>query len=425
MYFDINEISKKFGYSDLSKLERQNTLFEMWKAGDAERAIKKGRSTIIAKTAFGKSVIGLLALKENEEKGRKGIIVVPTKALKKDWEEKVLKWNLNSDVFVINTAVKKKEIAQLHTDLLLLDEVHLFGRGAVFSKIFDINYKFIMGLTATLPEDDVDYYKLLLHAPVIATVGWNEVLENNYISDFEVIKIPVFATPRECFQMDRWRSDYWKGISIVKSFDNARRILSEKSFRNQYAYEHDIEEGPLFMSAKKIMTSIQKRQEFFYNHERKIDYALQLCNSNPDKNIITFGQRNKTVDILTEKLGDIAGSYHSGQSDKENDAVLQNFKHHRGKIHVINTAMALNQGVDIPKIDMGIMLSWTSSSISWTQRLGRVARLCKGKSKATMYVLPITRKDGIETQDQKWLTKAMSDIPTNKVKIINSLNDAL
>lgn len=419
-YFSVNEIAKEYNLKDKNKLETQIYLYELWKTGDKSRNIKRASSIILAKTAFGKSVIGLLALKENQLKGRKGVVIVPTKALKKDWEDHKKWWNLEYDVIVINTAVKK--MPEIKAELVVFDEVHLFGRGPLWKKIFSLKSPFQLGLTATLPEDDEKYFYLLSKLPVIAEITWDEVLNKNYICDFQIYKYPIYVTPQEAYRLDKWRNDFWKYVNVVGDFKIATKVLKDKDYRKELAYSKNIDEGSLFGSAKTVITIVSKRAEFFYNHQLKLDRCIDIVNAFPDKNIITFNQRNEFVDQLTFAIGSNAASYHSGHGDNHNDWVLRSFKHHNGKIKVINTAMALNQGVNIPKIDMAIFNSWTSSPTSFNQRLGRTTRLAKNKDIATIFINPLSRKDGKKTQDERWLEKAMTDVPQSKVKIINSLD---
>jgi superfamily II DNA or RNA helicase len=421
--FTVDEISKKYGLKDKSKLQKQIDLYNLWKFGDKIRNIKYAKSIIKAKTAFGKSVIGLLALYENQSKSRKGTVIVPTKALKKDWESYKTWWGLDYDVIVINTAVKK--IPDIDSSLIVFDEIHLFGRGTKWKQIFNLKAPYQLGLTATLPEDDEQYFYLLTKLPVIADVTWDEVIDNNYICDFQIYKYPIHATPAEAYKMDRWRTDFWKYINIVGDFKKAQLILKDKHYREQLAYQKDLDPGSLFGSAKTVMSIVANRSEFFYNHPLKLQRCIDIINYFETNNIITFNQRNAFVDEISELLGDFGQSYHSGKSDTHNDWVLRSFKHHNGKTRVINTSMALNQGVNIPKIDIAIFNSWTSSQTSMNQRIGRAVRIAKNKDIAKIFINPLCRIDGKKTQDERWLEKAMVDVPINKVKIINELTDEI
>ena len=427
MEYTVDELSKKFNISDKKRLARQLDLYNKWKFGDKTRSIRQANSLILAKTGFGKSIIGLLAALENESKGRNTLIIVPTKPLKKDWEDKIVKWKLQQvDIQVVNSVTVNKTIEwikSLKYSLVVIDEVHLVAKARVFSKVLEISSPYFMGLTATLPEDDVTYFKLLSKLPIIDRVGWEEVLENNYISDFEISILPLYCTPLEAYQMDMWHNQFWKSLATLGSFDIGIKILSDKDFRRSFSMQKGINENELFGIAKRLRGVVSARQDYFYNHELKKNKIIEIVNQYPDKNIITFSQSISFVEDVTERLGNISCAYHSKQTDKDLEKMLNNFKHHRGKIKVVNTAMALNQGIDIPKIDLAIISSWFSTSITMHQRIGRACRISKNKDKAVIIITPISRLDGKKTQDEKWLEKALIGIPKEKIKYVKSIEE--
>ena len=106
----------------------------------------KCKATIEAVTGFGKSRIGLMAIKLLKHKfpNIRCLIVVPTDVLKNQWEAQLVEWDLvfNCDVYVINTVIKNKWIY----DFLVIDEIHRAAADTL-SKVFEcVTYKYILGL---------------------------------------------------------------------------------------------------------------------------------------------------------------------------------------------------------------------------------------------------------------------------------------
>jgi superfamily II DNA or RNA helicase len=160
-----------------------------------------------------------------------------------------------------------------------------------------------------------------------------------------------------------------------------------------------------------------------YNHPSKKEKLIEIVDKFNTKNIITFSESISFVNEVTERLGSKACAYHSEQTDEELKKMLNNFKHHRGKIKVVNTAKALNQGVDIPKIDLAVISAWNSSSIQMNQRIGRALRKSKNKNRAIIVITPLSRTDFKKTQDEKWLEAALKDIPKEKIKYISTIDE--
>ena len=57
-----------------------------------------------------------------------------------------------------------------------------------------------------------------------------------------------------------------------------------------------------------------------------------------------------------------------------------------GQYRVLGTSRVLNEGVDMPDVSVGVVLSGTGSVREHVQRLGRILRRKKGK-RATLYEL--------------------------------------
>ena len=84
---------------------------------------------------------------------------------------------------------------------------------------------------------------------------------------------------------------------------------------------------------------------------------------------------------------------------------------------VICTSKALNQGVDVKGLSVGIIASIDSSKITETQRVGRICRFEEGKT-AEMFTLLIAG-----TQEVNWFKNSC----TTKYKVISEdqLDDLL
>ena len=83
-----------------------------------------------------------------------------------------------------------------------------------------------------------------------------------------------------------------------------------------------------------------------------------------------------------------SGLYHSGLPAGERTATLARFR--KGSLDVLVTCRALDEGFNVPETEIGIIAASTATRRQRIQRLGRVLRPSKGKSRAAVYTLVAT-----------------------------------
>ena len=121
---------------------------------------------------------------------------------------------------------------------------------------------------------------------------------------------------------------------------------------------------------------MRARKEFIQKHPKKFEIAKKILEARKDKKCITFSS--------TIKQAESFGSgyvLHSKKSDKENKKTLEAFNN--AKAGVLHSSKAVNQGVDVPGLSVGIILSVDSSKITKQQRKGRICRFEEGKEAET------------------------------------------
>jgi len=421
------------------------------------------RGTIEAATGVGKSIIGCLAIKKmvlrNNE--RQAIVVVPTLQLKNQWESLLESVGLanNTEVYVINSIALNDKI--YHTDLLVIDEIHMMAADK-FSRIFGlVKYKWLMGLTATVERLDGKEILLKQYAPIVKTISQKLAIEKGWINDFLEINVPVYLTRDEKSGLHNLSKKIRMYTAKFGDFDSLRSCMNSK---NAYAFAclHYPMEDPkekskqLVRDAVQAQRSIKQRQEFLYKTEHKVQATVDLINEFGLKTI-TFSQSTDFADEVKQAVGRRAVAYHSNletitkkitkrknyktkdgadkyaktvkgkveqKSDKTYDVVykvlkkvgstflkresLERFSNSSHGIDVICTAKALDQGFDVPDVQLGIDASRTTNPTQHTQRTGRIARnytYRDGSKKQGIYVnfyIP-------DSQDELWLKKCQKN----------------
>lgn len=87
-----------------------------------------------------------------------------------------------------------------------------------------------------------------------------------------------------------------------------------------------------------------------------------------------------------------------------------------GKIDYLSTVKSIDEGFDSDRAEISIIASGKSQQLQNTQRNGRSLNYVEGK---VAIIINLYIKD---TQDQKWLNKRQLNIPTGKIKWIDSID---
>jgi superfamily II DNA or RNA helicase len=411
---------------DPERKARQDLLITTWRD-------RKAVGTLQCATGFGKTVTALLGIVRFRKHFSGSImVVVPTVFLRDQWGEKIREWEINNiEVWVINSVVKRWSETRQKFDcqLLILDEIHVYT-AETFSKVFDcVSYEFVLGLTATLRDDDEKNAVIRQYCPVVDTVTLSECLVHGWVSPFTVYNLGIKLSESEEKEYKALNAEFSKWFAIFgQDFDLAMGCLKHSHIRENYARTTNWTAQALRVYALNWNKCMQRRKEFLYNLESKVEVAKEIVEQFPDKLIITFSQTIEMADKLTEILGDIAVSYHSqvtgGISAGKllgKSAMLEHtidmFADQKKEIRVLNTANALDQGADIPDIDMMIVLSGSSKPLQALQRYGRGIRFQEGKH---TIIVELYVKG---SQDAKWLKDRQRKIPRGSIKWIDTIDE--
>ena len=383
---------------------RQKGIVKFWE----EQTNYKGGVT--AATGFGKTHILMMAAQLINVKFPNDniVIVVPSTALKDKTEKDLITWGIKrAQVYVINTLIT----LQLKCGLLLLDEVHRYN-STEFGKVFEtVEYDKILAVTATLPENKAA--NVNKYCPIFDEVPLAECLQNQWVSEFVIANYRIELTGNDKLIYESIQKNYIEHMKYFNfDYNLAMGCLTKKNIREAHAARIGLPANVLFLKAKKFNELVAARKNFLYESAAKINAITEITEMLGRKAII-FSLTKAMADRIATSIG--GRSYHSGQSDKKRKENLRLFE--SGEIKYLSVGKALDEGADIPDIDLGIVVANTSSPIQFVQRVGRVIRVAEGK-RAIIVVLVIK-----DTQDEKWL-KSNQSAATGIIEI-ESLSDLL
>ena len=377
--------SGKEGFVPKSRDDFQKEALNSW-------ARKGFKGSIIAATGFGKSRVATLAvgysLDELEDETARCLVLVPTTQLQEQFPQEFEKWGFGAYLdridFMCYQSAHKLEGKHYH--VVICDEIHL-GLSPVYREFFKKNtYDKLLCLTATIPEEP-EYRMVLVNlAPICFTITLDECVEAGFVADYEIYCIGVSLDQAEREEYDRYQKMFVKmkmALGKYDVFSKAQAILNGSM------------KGSKGVAAQ-YMNSIRGRRQTVQEASAKIGGAREVAQYYSDRKVITFGGTNKFTDRVAEAIG--AESYHSGKTAKQREKLLDRFK--SGETKVLCSTKALNQGMDVPDVGIGIIVGLESKSLPMIQRLGRIIRK-DGDKIGKIFIFYVK-----DSQEEVWLEEA-------------------
>jgi superfamily II DNA or RNA helicase len=123
-------------------------------------------------------------------------------------------------------------------------------------------------------------------------------------------------------------------------------------------------------TAREALLARNKAMNVALNSRAKIEELKEILAENKGAKTIIFTQHNSLVHEISDKFL-IPLITHKTIKEERQD-VLKGFK--EGRYMAIVTSKVLDEGVDIPDAELGVILSGTGSAREFIQRLGRLLR---------------------------------------------------
>lgn len=361
------------------------------------------RGIIEAVTGTGKTFVGVEAIRRTLEKGGKAHVLVPTIELQNQWAS-VIKKSLprvrlgrrgnqacaefkRKDVIisVINSARDFTPLNLPRGSLLIADEVHRYG-ACKNAKALHKNFDKRLGLTATLEREDKGVFTFLqpYFGKIVYRIGYREAINQDVVANFCIAFIGVdFSTQDEqesyeecaerCRMLRRWFinsgwapsepfGEFMRRINQIrdgKADDNGRRPTYEAICKAGLYLK-------TFSKKRQILATTQTKLDAL---EKLVPVIRRAAGS------IVFSETIESAENAAARIDDagaIAEVTHSKHSMDERKDILDDFK--QGSIEAICAPRILDEGVDVPDADFGIILAASKQRRQMIQRMGRVLR---------------------------------------------------
>lgn len=385
--------------------------------------VKKDYSGVFAMaTGTGKTITSLNCLLNifNEEKTYRAIILVPSIALLNQWEEevssfnfrKILKvgggnnwekefsnycsnysWGLKEDLVIISTYGSfvldrfQKLFKKIQKDFLLIaDEAHNMGANNIKSKLSELEVTRKIGLSATPkriydPEGTLAIDKFFKDEPPYTySFGMEKALEYGFLTGYKYFPKIVELTEDE----------------FEEYTEISKKLLKFFDFENGKFKDDPIVEI-LLLKRKNIIHKASNKLNLFSS------IIGELIKNKKDQFVFAYIPEGNTqnaegdrIKILNQYLRRVHRDFpkikmNSYTSEDQNlSEILRGFED--GKIEVLFAMKMLDEGVDIPRAEVGIFASSTGNPRQFIQRRGRLLRKHKDKAFATIYDMVVVPK---------------------------------
>jgi superfamily II DNA or RNA helicase len=369
-----------------------------------------GRHGVVqAVTGTGKSRVGVEAIREALTHDFSVVVAVPTVDLVDQWV-RALRENGVTDVgaladgqkatfrthsVIVGTVQSLYQAPPERADgkvLLVADECHRYGAGE-WRRVLHPTYRRRLGLTATFERNDDGIHELLRYfgGRPVYEIGFPQAIAEGVVAHYDVKLLGVPLTVTE-------RAAYTEADQMLR---DARMQLLSAGFPSEPfgAFLHAVQEaasGDLDPTvedvARRYLKAFATRIDIMTGARAKLDAATMLAPKVQSSNgAILFTRRVDVAEEMASLLKDEgvrAEAVHSALTRHERRDRLTDLK--VGRLKALVAPTVLDEGIDVPNIDLAVVLGGSKSRRQMIQRMGRVLRLKPNEGKATFIVVYAT-----------------------------------
>ncbi|MDP2844682.1 MAG: DEAD/DEAH box helicase, partial [Candidatus Methanoperedens sp.] len=269
--------------------------------------------------------------------------------------------------------------------LIIFDEVHHLPAEGYKHIAEMFASPFRMGLTATYERDDG------LHSELNRLVGGQvfekkvKELAGEHLSPFRIQKIAVELTEEE-------QKEYEHNQGIFADYLRRCNI----TIRTPLDFQKIVIRSGRDPNARKALLARNKARDIALNSVSKIEKFREILKKHKESRLFIFTEHNKLVHIISKEFLIPAITYRT--ATKERGEILDRFR--SGIYRAVVTSKVLDEGIDVPEADVGIILSGTGSGRAFIQRLGRILRKKEGKE-AVLYEIVSSETSEINTAKRR------------------------
>lgn len=356
----------------------------------------QGRGVVVLPTGAGKTEVALLAM---DAVRRDTLVVAPTLDLVGQWH-RLLRERFRCEIGVLGggdhvvepITVSTYDSAYLHVEhlgarfgLAVFDECHHLPGAAYALAAERCLAPYRLGLTATPERADGRHADLdSLVGPVVYRKRVRD-LAGEYLADHDVERILVELTDDE-------RRAYDEARAVYRAFvvGQGIRMSSPEGWSQFVMRSSQSAEG------RRAMAAYQRHKEIAFAAPSKLAYVEDLLHRHRCDRALLFTERNRTAYGLSRRFLLPIITHQTRVSERT--SILEDFG--AGVYNALVTSKVLNEGVDLPAANVGIVISGSGSAREYVQRLGRILRK-QGDKTAVLYELVANDTTEVFTSERR------------------------
>lgn len=400
-----------------------------WQAEALNAWRAAGRRGIVeAVTGAGKTVLGITAIREHVANGGRATVVVPTIELMNQWEARLQEHLPGLRIARLGDGDRSGHgdchvlIASVHSgsryiiapeggaSLIVADEVHRLA-AEKFSLALEENFQHRLGLSATWQRNDERHEEILrpYFGSVVFQLSYTRARSENAICPFRFAMIGVPLTDEEQggydaagFAAGKWRR------KLIHQFG-----APDTNDADFFAWVQKAKNGNVpgaEKAAGMYWSAITKQRGILAECQGKQQFAVDVVHSvKAARRTIAF---TMTIDAA-ENIKQIwrfngvkVENYHSKLSSDSRVSIMARFR--QGQLAALIAPKVLDEGVDVPDADLGLILATSRSRIQLIQRVGRVLR--RKEDGRTARIALLYAKGTTEDPERGAHSSALADI---------------
>ena len=348
-----------------------------------------------AVTGSGKTRVGVAAAFEAVRQGIKVLILVPTAELQRQWLVSLRRdlptarrgalgdgRNDSLDdvdilVAIVHSASNRQTLRSHKAGLIIADECHRYA-APMFTGALEEEYAWRLGLTATFQRADGEHENLLIpyFGGVIYNLWYDRALKDQVIAPFDIALVGVDLTPAEQTDYDEFSAVMVEAARNLETYAGIPRRPFQQFIAAVAALAASDALSREATIARRYMRAMSSRLNLLA--EAKTKYlALAALKETVDgsNGTLVFTQTQESARRAQElytSLGSTASAVFSGMAKDDRRQGLEDFR--TGASQVLTAPRLLDEGIDVPEADLGIIVAANRSQRQMVQRLGRVIR---------------------------------------------------
>ncbi len=232
--------------------------------------------------------------------------------------------------------------------------------------------EYVLGLSSVPEREDQAHHFFLKEFPICYDLTLGDALKRGLVAPLEVESMPSPMTQLE-------KAKY---LMYTEKIQRAFRFCGPNIMRWSRCYDPTTR---TFVGRQGV-GAMSLRKKLLSNIESKKDKVLEVVKKHPDERVILFSESVPAIEAIRKYLeenGITCETFHSGTEPWRRMEILEKWG---TEFNVLLSCRALEEGLDVKEVAVGILITSGRSKRQFIQRIGRVIRPLEGKV-ARFYVV--------------------------------------